>query len=90
MTNEQIISALTGLSAKKSKELVDYVDEENKIRNEEFADRFAKALAAGINASCRGKIWEQDVKNAKKAGLSLNEFLFVQAFNREFNTEDIL
>ena len=90
LTNAQIIALFTGVSDKKADEIVNETDKLDKARNEIFAKKFSKALAAGINVSNGGHaILSGDVENAKKAWLSLTEYLFLDKFNMYFNDNTI-
>ncbi len=84
-----IIMHLCGTDYRIARDLVIQIDELNNKQNKIFAERFAKALAQGIKASCGGHaIYTDDPKKAKELGLSLNEYLFIKSFNDTFEMDN--
>ena len=90
LTDAEIVSKFTNISLDKANKLVEEIDKLDKERNETFGKKFARALANGLNATNGGHaIYVSDLEEAKKAGVSLNQYLFVSAFNREMQDDDI-
>lgn len=90
LTSEEIVSEFTNISLEKATRLVEEIDKLDKERNEKFGKKFARALAQGLNASNGGHaIRTADSEAAKKAGVPINQYLFLTAFNREMNDDDI-
>ena len=89
-TYAQIIASLTNISSQKAEKLVNETDERDHAYAEMFGKKFANALAQAINASNGAHgITKWDKEEAKKTGLSLNEYLFLSTFNREMGDDEL-
>ncbi len=90
LTNAQLVSIFTGMPEKRAEKLIADTDHLYQKHNELFAEKFSNAIATSINrtfSAHAGRL--KDAEKAEKAGMTVDQDLFLTAFNT-FLSDEIL